>query len=187
MTPMKKAEAIDDNLETQLFVVDEKIYGQNYKKHLLEQYKLCVEMADKISSRRSTANNFFLSVNTLLITAIGILSSLGSSFATFNLLWVIVTSLAGILFCWTWLVTIRSYKELNTAKFKIINEIEQRLPIAAFKVEWTFLTRENKTTKCPQLTKVERWVPKIFAFLYFVLMLIGLVSATYPWLITPAN
>jgi len=184
---MKNPGATDNNLETQLFAVDEKTYGRNYKKHLLAQYKLCVEMADKISSRRSTANNFFLSVNTLLITAIGILSRFGSSFATFSLWWIVITSFAGILFCWTWLVTIRCYRNLNDAKFKTINAIEQKLPVAAFDVEWRCLNPENKTTKYPQLTKVERWVPLIFAFLYFVLMLIGLVAATYSWPTTPAN
>jgi len=184
---MKKPEVADNDLTAQLFVVDEKTYGKNYKKHLLEQYKLCVEMADEISSRRCTANNFFLSVNTILITATGILSRFGSSFATFSLWWVVITSLAGILFCWTWLVTIQCYRDLNEAKFKIINAIEQKLPVAAFDVEWAQLNPENKTTRYPQLTKVERWVPRIFIFLYVVLMVIGLVSAAYPWLITPAN
>ena len=38
-------------------------YGEKYKEHLLEQYKLYVEMADRISGRRQTANSFFLSIN----------------------------------------------------------------------------------------------------------------------------
>ena len=129
MTIMKERKVTSNDLRAQLFIIDEKTYGKNYKKHLLEQYKLCVEMADKISSRRSTANSFFLSVNTLLITAIGILSRLGSSFATFSSLWGVMTSIAGILFCWTWLVTIQRYRDLNDAKFNVINAIERRLPV----------------------------------------------------------
>ena len=35
---------------------------------LLEQYKLYVEMADRISQRRQSANNYFLSVNILLFS-----------------------------------------------------------------------------------------------------------------------
>jgi len=78
----------NDALKDKLFVNEEKDYGDKYKSHLLEQYKLCVVMADKISSRRATANNFFVSLNTLLITVIGILSRLGSSFAAFYFWWV---------------------------------------------------------------------------------------------------
>jgi len=170
---MEKPEDSGTELESQLFSSNEKQYGKEYKTHLLSQYKLCVEMADNISSRRCIANNFFLSVNTLLLTAIGILSKLGSDFLTLNQQWLILTSIAGILFCWTWLVTIRCYRALNAAKFKVINELEKKLPASPFEVEWTILNAENKTSKYPQLTKVERWVPGIFIILYSVLCLIG--------------
>jgi hypothetical protein len=44
-----------------------------YKIHILEQYKIYVEMADRISSRRNLANVFFLTINTTLITVVGFL------------------------------------------------------------------------------------------------------------------
>ena len=37
-----------------------------------EQYKLYVEMADRVSARRSLANTFFLTLNTALFTPIGV-------------------------------------------------------------------------------------------------------------------
>ena len=91
----------NDDLLSELLAVEEKNYGKDYKQHLLEQYKLYVEMADEVSSRRSKANNFFLSVNTLLVTAIGVLTELESSFITLNLWWVLISSFAGVLFSWT--------------------------------------------------------------------------------------
>ena len=171
---------IPGDFESSLFVIDEKKYGKEYKKHMLEQYKLYVDMADKIQSRRSTANNFFLTVNTLLITAVGILTRLGSSFVSFNLYWVAITSFAGILFCWTWLVTIKCYRNLSDAKFRIINAIERKLPVAAFDIEWACLTQQDKDSKYPELTKVEKWVPIIFGFLYFVLIVIGVLLVVIP-------
>ena len=174
----KKAQ--DNDLTSKLFTVKEKDYGENYKQHLLEQYKLYVEMADKISSRRSKANTFFLSVNTLLVTAIGILTDLGSSFLTLNPFWVLVTSLAGILFCWTWLSTINSYRQLNSGKFKIINTIERKLPLAMYKAEWAYLKPKNAIDRYKQLTVVELWVPKIFAIVYFVLMLTAIFLLVTP-------
>ena len=41
----------------------------------LEQYKLYVEMADRVSARRGNTNTFFLTLNTTAVTAIGLLWS----------------------------------------------------------------------------------------------------------------
>lgn len=180
MKTMIKAKSAEGDRNVKLFISDEKSYGKDYKTHLLTQYKLCVEMADKISSRRSTANNFFLSVNTVLISAIGILLRFEGDLVESSLWWLVVTSVAGILFCWAWWINIRCYRGLNEAKFKVINAIEERLPVSAFSAEWALLNPKDRTTVYPQLTKIERWVPTIFAFLYSVLMLIGISSILLP-------
>jgi hypothetical protein len=162
------------------FAADEQTYGQLYKKHLMEQYKLCVEMADRVSSRRSTTNNFFLTLNSLLITAIGILSRIGISGNSFNLTWVIIASFAGILFCWCWFTTINGYRTLNSSKFEIINSIEKKLPVAAFETEWKHLTPKDGKVKHRQLTKVECWIPKIFSLLYLTLSIFAILSVFFP-------
>ena len=95
-------------------------YGSEYKEHLLDQYKLFVETADRVSQRRTSANNYLLTVNAFLVTLYGLASSLDSNWA-----WRFVVPLAGILVCVTWLVLIRSYRDLNTAKFKVIHELEE--------------------------------------------------------------
>jgi hypothetical protein len=172
---MSGADTTDNELKSKLFAVNEKNYGQNYKDHLLEQYKLYVEMADKISSRRSAANTFFLSLNTLLITAVGILSRLGSSFVSFNLLWVVIASIAGILFCWTWHSIIRSYCQLNWGKYKIIHMMEKRLPGAMYEAEWSCLKPKGEARRYKELTTVELWVPRIFGSLYLALAVVGLI------------
>jgi len=50
-------------IEATLLSVSEQDYGHNRKSHSMEIYKLYVEMADNISTRRQSANSFFLSVN----------------------------------------------------------------------------------------------------------------------------
>ena len=37
--------------------MDREEYGTNYQAHLLEEYKLYVEMADRVSQRRAVAND----------------------------------------------------------------------------------------------------------------------------------
>jgi len=162
-----------ENLKKKLLPVDKKSYGKEYNRHVLEQYRLYVEMADRVSSRRAKANTFFVSVNTLLITAISILAEIRSSLVSMTFWWVLATSFAGILVCWIWLSTISSYRQLNSGKFKVINAIEQELPLAMYNAEWAYLKPKIGVSKYNQLTNVERWVPKIFAALYFVLLLIA--------------
>ena len=35
-------------------------YGEKYQDHLLEQYKLFIEMADRVSQRRDQSNRFYV-------------------------------------------------------------------------------------------------------------------------------
>ena len=37
-------------------------YGDKYPDHLLEQYKLYVEMTDRVSQRRERSNPFFMTL-----------------------------------------------------------------------------------------------------------------------------
>ena len=47
-------------------------YGDRYREHLFQQYKLYVDSADRISQRRSSTNNFLLTVNASLVTLYGL-------------------------------------------------------------------------------------------------------------------
>ena len=56
-----------------VFRANEKEYGASYREHLLAQYQLYVEGMEKISDRRQNANNYFITINTVLISFIGVL------------------------------------------------------------------------------------------------------------------
>jgi len=42
-------------------------YGEQFKEHLIEQYKLYVEMTDRISDRRERTNRFYISLLSVLL------------------------------------------------------------------------------------------------------------------------
>lgn len=109
-----------------LFQNDRTQFGEQYYCLLIDQYKLYVEMADRISARRDSANNLFLGLMTLLITVIGVCYFNKS----FNLIYVVCA--VGIVFCCVWFSLISSYRKLNSGKFKIIHLIEERLPVRSF-------------------------------------------------------
>ena len=106
-------------------------YGPSYTDHLLEQYKLYVESAQAVSERRTSANNYLLTVNAFLVTLYGLASSITPSHA-----WRFAIPVAGLLVSSSWFVLVRSYRSLNTGKFTVIHELERHLPAALFDHEW---------------------------------------------------
>jgi len=134
--------------------------NEKLQAHLLEQYKLYVEMADRISARRQSANSYFLTVNTALLGFTGYITTKDSS----NYLWLL--GLAGIVLCYLWYRLIQSYRDLTTGKFKVIHAIEKRLPISPYDAEWEAMGRGNDPKLYKPFTHIETGVPWVFLMLH---------------------
>ena len=153
-------------------IADGQVYPHNEKwySHLLDQYKIYVEMADRISSRRATANSYFLSVNSAILAFVGYLSSKDTG----EYLWLL--AIAGIALSILWEALITSYRNLNTAKFLVIHEIEKRLPISPYDAEWNAMGRGKNPQLYRPISHIERGVPYVFIGLHAVVLL-----KTFPW------
>lgn len=151
-----------------LFPNSEKNYQGNYLDHLLEQYKIFVQMADNVSERRSKMNTFFLSVNSFLLTALGIFTKLDFN-PEIGLWWLYVASAGGITFAVAWYTLIRNYKKLNSGKFEVIHALEKKLPASPYKKEWEIIRAGGIHKKYQKLTNIESFVPLIFIGLYITL------------------
>jgi len=150
-----------------LFSKKEKEYGAEYQNHLFEQYKLFIDSVEKTSDRRQQANNYFITINTALISMIG-LSFQINLFE--NSPWLkILFAILGIIICFVFYFLIRSYKQLNTGKFAVIHEIEKHLPLALYKYEWQVLGEGKNKSKYYPFSHVELWIPRIFGILYLAL------------------
>ena len=154
----------------ELFKSNSDKYGSNYKDHLLEQYKMYVEMMDRISARRQTANSFFLSINTALIGFTGFLYK-GIVNKPQLFLIVFISSL-GIIISYTWYRILRSYKDLNSSKFEIIHQIEGELPLALYDAEWTVFGKgkdpENTYNSARQKLKFHGYLFFCMLFYFFI-------------------
>ncbi|MFD8507923.1 hypothetical protein ACFV2L_35130 [Streptomyces sp. NPDC059687] len=139
--------------------------AEKYQGAILEQYRLCVEMADRVSSRRNLANTFFLSVNTAVVAAVAALAGQGLSSVS---RWVLAAGLVILLSqCAAWWAIVRSYRQLNAAKWQVIGLLEERLPAFAYsRAEWILLGEGRDWRRYLPLTHVEQWVPVIFAASY---------------------
>ncbi len=137
-------------------------YSDKYSDHVFEQYKLYLDMADKITSRRHSANTFFVSINTVLITLAGYAKAATDVESFFYL----VTSIAGVLICYVWYRLVLSYKNLNSAKFKVIHAIEKQLPLRLFDAEWDAVERGKNKSLYHPFTHLEMRVPWIFLVIH---------------------
>ena len=141
---------------------------------LLDQYKLYVEMADRVSSRRQNANTFALSINTALVALIGYVQTQDSMALKEGLFWCV--AVAGLILNFAWYRMVRSYRDLNTAKFLVIHEIEKRLVISPYDAEWEAVGRGKDKELYLPFTHIEIWIP----WLFFALHALILVWAI-PW------
>jgi hypothetical protein len=171
------------DLDEALYKTAASTYGAEYQNHLLEQYKLYVQMADKISERRQSANSFFLTVNTALVTFLGLVASPDtggdpSLVASPPLPWGLVVAAAGVVLCYSWYRLVRSYDDLNSGKFKVVHAIEIRLPAAPYAAEWEAVGKgEDKDLYLP-FTHIEIRIPWVFATLYVLLAVWEIVQST---------
>lgn len=69
-----------EEVQKMLFVSASEQYGDKYIEHLLEQYKIYISSTEKISDRRQKANEFFLALNTALVTLLGFVISKNEKF-----------------------------------------------------------------------------------------------------------
>lgn len=136
--------------------------NEQNKEFLLAQWQTCVEMANAISQRRDTMNNLFVTINLAILAAVSFVWDFESLFIM----------AAGIILCIIWLLFIRNYKVLNTEKFHVIINIEQKLPEQPFNKEWDLLKRNKKYTDGTQLEKV---LPIMFILLYTITIIVMIV------------
>lgn len=140
----------------------------------LEIYKLTVEMADRVSARRGSANQFYITVLTALTAVNGLL---GTADPSWYLL--IVMSLAGIAISLAWWLQLRSYRDLNKAKFATILGIESDLPCRPFTNEWDTLKTDPVARwrlRYAELGTVERFIPWVFVGIFVALALAAVVN-----------
>jgi hypothetical protein len=148
-------------------------YGEGFHEYLLEQYKLYVEMADRISNRRAQTNRFYISLLSGLLALLSIIVG-RNIFSDFQTIMFSVISVLGLTLCALWNINIRSYRQLNSGKFKVVHEMEQHLPFPCYSREWEILGEGEKSKKYLQLTRVEQYVPFLLSIPYMLLLVYSL-------------
>lgn len=146
-------------------------YGESFKAHLLEQYKLYVQSAENVSARRVNSNRYLLTLNAALIALYGLQSAgFGQSY------WTLLIPIIGIPVSLLWYLIIKSHADLNRIKFDLIHEMEQHLPAVMYQYEWK-LAEQGQGKAYRAVTAIERWLPRLFAVLHVLLGTIIILNA----------
>lgn len=127
-------------------------------------------MADRVSARRGQANQFYLTLQSTLLGVPAVLGLLGGT--QLDPLRATLLAAVGLVTSVTWWLQLRSYRDLNRAKFDVINSIERdHLPVRPFSDEWASLKKDplpSWRARYAELGAVERFVPIAFLVLHVV-------------------
>jgi hypothetical protein len=147
-----------------------------YQAAVMEQYKLYVEMTDRISQRRGLANTFFLTLHSAILSLFAVFCRDRPEGLSSWFLLPALTLTLGLCLAWFWLV--RSYRQLNSGKFAVIGALERRLPASPWwKGEWKALRGEEREKSTYwALTHLEIWVPLLFGLAYIFVVVATVVT-----------
>lgn len=163
---LSETDLIQSNLWS-IFNKDHPYHTHEYlfQAHLLEQYKIYVEMADRISARRNLANGFFLTLHSTILTALGLFADQVHVLLSSGTM--VLLLILSFFLCLTWWWLIRSYRNLNSAKYKVIGQLEEKLPASPYyRAEWAALGEGKSLKKYLPLTFIEQWIPMVFWLIY---------------------
>lgn len=149
-----------------IFSLSEDAYGPAYRDHFFQQYKLFIESVNYVSELKLKLNTFFLTVNTALITAIGL--SFSAQQRISPSVWHFLLPLAGILISFIWWGVTYSYKQRNVIKLRIIHCLEDRLPLSLYKTEWYLMEKNHSSLLKKFLFRIDLVIPFVFLAYYLL-------------------
>ena len=148
--------------------------AEKYQAAIMEQYKIYVEMTDRIGARRATMNTFFILVNSSIFTAVGALAQSRPPRGSAVLMVAVAILIAQ---CGAWYWILRSYRQLSSAKFRVIGALEERLPAGPwYRAEWAAIGAGRDKSRYWPITRLEQWVPALYALAYIAFLIILTVT-----------
>jgi hypothetical protein len=143
-----------------------------------EQYQLLVEDSARLSDRRQTVNNLYLSANSLLLSAIAILAQQSGVKSLQDVLLVLLLVCAGIFLSSDWGRLLRQYRQLLNLRFALLKKIESQEdfpgPIKTYQEEELLYPADPRKSRFG-FARVESNLPRVFIVLYILVVIGALV------------
>lgn len=139
-----------------------------------ELYKLMVGTSESLVARRQGTNTFFLTINGLILSAVGLFIHQGVDIRSHALV-VVVFCLTGLIISWSWRTLLTSFGQLNKGKFAVILRMEKSLAASIFDAEWEALDRGDNKKTYRSFTQNESRIPIVFSAIYILAAVIALL------------
>ncbi len=141
------------------------------KKQAFEQYKILAQSIDNSNGIREAANNFWITVNSLLISGVAYLRGFEGVDRDQYAFLIWSSLVLGIGLCCSWLSSLISIKKSIDTRNHIMIEIEKNLPAKIFTA---CLGNNQNVENKRSITIKEMLVPSLFiiGYAFFLLLLI---------------
>lgn len=166
-----KRETLERRAEEALFGTDGPATEEG-RAQFFELYKMMVASSEALVARRQGVNTFFLTINGLLLTAIGLFVQ-GGDRIRLQAGGVFVLAIAGLALCAAWRSLLISFGQLNTGKFTIINRMERDLVASIYAAEWEALARGSDPRVYQSFTEREAFVPLAIGAIHVASILVS--------------
>lgn len=141
-------------------------YGETYRDHFLEQYKVAIQGVDYTSKWKHIVNNYFLTIHTVLLAAIGL--SVARDQVSIQVVTHQLIPVIGLFMAMAWWFMTRNYNDVLAAKFYILHCIEEHLPLAVYKTEWEIMKESYDNPY--RAAFIDATVPFLF-FVFYILII----------------
>ena len=109
--------------------------GSEAAERMFEQYKMYKDETEKLTETRQTVANYYILMNGALLTLIGVIFQSNRKPLIIAVV-VFLSGFVGIVISNLWLGMVNYYKDLHTAKHRLINAIEESLPLQLNSTEY---------------------------------------------------
>ncbi len=145
-----------------------------HEHELVDQYKIFLQTSEDLVARRQSVNSFYISVNSALVTLVGVVMSLVEMPSKLYVM--AFMCLTGIILDISWINILDAYGTLNGAKMKVIHLMEEKLPVALYDSEWKVMSDKLNNKKYVSFTNSEKRIPRIFETVYIVCLIFVLLK-----------
>jgi hypothetical protein len=165
------------------------------KSKIFKQYDLLVEDTARLSDRRQTVSNIYLSANALLASGIALLAlqATPKNLPAYALFLIVLIVFGGTVLCLGWRRLIESYRELVGLRINMLKEIEERAEFKDLGLIDTYHqedalydpVKRKELGKKPifGFSRIESRLPVLFIILYFLALIGAFVSHFYPHIV----
>jgi hypothetical protein len=149
-----------------------------------EEYKLLNERAQKLSERRQTTSQTYLTINTAIFGAAAFLIKDSGLQGWALVLIALPLFCVGIIACFIWLGIANKLEKFLDWQYDRLREMEQAIPGNSM-----ILTRENKEFYEPtpgkkkfSFTLQEAWLPRLLMILFAIYAVAMILGVSLGWL-----